>query len=125
MLKAEREFDMRTKRETKNNKGKLTIAIIVIIVLLIIMQLTINFIKYPEEHIIPWRYQLENDLSNGNQEAMEYYNSRYVANGKYLFDDKYIANNDLLNLATVTDFESTENGLYLYTNDGNGYYLER
>lgn len=30
-----------------------------------------------------------------------------------------------LNLQTVIDFEATESGLMLYTNDGNGYYLER
>lgn len=30
-----------------------------------------------------------------------------------------------LNMKTVVDFEVTENGLMLYTNDGNGYYLEK
>ena len=30
-----------------------------------------------------------------------------------------------LNMETVIDFETTETGLMLYTNDGNGYYLEK
>lgn len=30
-----------------------------------------------------------------------------------------------LNLKTVVGFDATESGLMLYTNDGNGYYLER
>lgn len=30
-----------------------------------------------------------------------------------------------LNMETVIDFEATETGLMLYTNDGNGYYLEK
>lgn len=30
-----------------------------------------------------------------------------------------------LNLNTATGFDATETGLMLYTNDGNGYYLER
>lgn len=30
-----------------------------------------------------------------------------------------------LNMKTVVDFDVTELGLMLYTNDGNGYYLEK
>lgn len=30
-----------------------------------------------------------------------------------------------LNLKTVVGFDATETGLMLYTNDGNGYYLEK
>lgn len=30
-----------------------------------------------------------------------------------------------LDMRTVVDFDVTETGLYLYTNDGNGYYWER
>lgn len=30
-----------------------------------------------------------------------------------------------LNMKTVVGFDTTENGLMLYTNDGNGYYLEK
>lgn len=30
-----------------------------------------------------------------------------------------------LNMNTVIDYEITETGLMLYTNDGNGYYIEK
>ena len=30
-----------------------------------------------------------------------------------------------INMETVTDFEATETGLMLYTQDGSGYYWER
>lgn len=30
-----------------------------------------------------------------------------------------------LNMETVTDFDATETGLMLYTQDGSGYYWER
>ena len=30
-----------------------------------------------------------------------------------------------LNMNTVVDYETTESGLMLYTNDGNGYYIEK
>lgn len=33
--------------------------------------------------------------------------------------------NNYIDMRTVTDFEASENGLHLYTNDGNGYYWER
>lgn len=36
-----------------------------------------------------------------------------------------INTNDSLNLNTVVDFEATEDGLMLYTQDGSGYYLEK
>lgn len=37
----------------------------------------------------------------------------------------HINTNNHLNLNTIVDFDVTENGLMLYTNDGNGYYLEK
>lgn len=33
--------------------------------------------------------------------------------------------NDNINMNTIVDFETTEYGLMLYTNDGSGYYWER
>ncbi len=30
-----------------------------------------------------------------------------------------------LNMNTVVNYETTESGLMLYTNDGNGYYIEK
>ena len=33
--------------------------------------------------------------------------------------------NNYIDMRTVSDFKANENGLQLYTNDGNGYYWER
>ena len=33
--------------------------------------------------------------------------------------------NDYINMNDVVDFEATDSGLMLYTNDGTGYYWER
>ena len=33
--------------------------------------------------------------------------------------------NNYVDMRTVVNFEASENGLQLYTNDGNGYYWER
>lgn len=35
-----------------------------------------------------------------------------------------IKSNDILDLNTVIDYEVTDTGLLLYTNDGSSYYLE-
>lgn len=33
--------------------------------------------------------------------------------------------NDYVDMKKVADFETTENGLYIYTDNGDGYYWER
>lgn len=63
---------------------------LIIIALLIFS--TFSFIevaKYPEEYITTWRYQLEQDILNGDKQAIELYESVYVKNGKDLFKDDY------------------------------------
>ena len=35
------------------------------------------------------------------------------------------SNEHCIDMQTVIDFDATETGLYLYTNDGNGYYWEK
>lgn len=113
------------------NKGKFRIGKSEIIIALITMCLcvgtasaTVSFFKYPEQYMTTWKYQLKNDLAKGNQEALEYYNDRYVANGKLLFGDKYIVEDEYLNLSTVVGYETSNEGVLLLTNDGNGYFIE-
>ncbi len=118
---------MKNKGKRKFNKGKIAVVVTTICLCLFIITCTISFFKYPEQYMTTWKYQLEKDLRNGDEKAIEYYNSRYVANGKYLFGDRYILekpNDEYLNLATVVDVEISENGVILITNDGNGYCLE-
>lgn len=116
---------MKGKTKYTINKGKFISSIAKISLIVIGMYYLISNIMYPEMYSTTLRKNLKYDLVKGNQMAIEYYNDRYVANGKYLFDDEYIVKDDYLNMATVVDFETTESGLYLYTNDGNGYYFER
>ena len=72
-----------------------------------------------------WKYQLENDLAKGKQDAVQYYNDTYVANGKLLFGDKYIVEDEYLNMATVIGYETSNDGVLLITSDGNGYFIEK
>ena len=51
-----------------------------------ILAIFIDFCRFPECYATTWKYQLENDIKRGNEQAIEYYESRYVANGRVLFD---------------------------------------
>ena len=45
-----------------------------------------SFVKYPEQYISTWRYQLQCDIENGDKAAIEYYETNYLANGINLFE---------------------------------------
>ena len=49
--------------------------------------LMVDFFRFPECYSKKWRYQLKNAIAMGDEVAIEYYNSVYVANGRILFDD--------------------------------------
>ena len=44
-----------------------------------------SFIRYPEIYISTWRYQLEQDVKCGDEEAVKYYETHYLSNGVELF----------------------------------------
>lgn len=58
---------------------------ITVIVLLTI--LVIDFIRFPEWYMPTWKYQLKNDISKGDELAIEYYENNYVANNRILFEE--------------------------------------
>ena len=73
------------------NKRKFISRIAMLFAIILALNVMVSFAKYPEQYSTTWKYQLENDLAEGNQEALEYYNRVYVSNGKNLFGDKYIS----------------------------------
>ena len=81
---------MEAKRKIRVNKGKLTSRIIAMLLVVVTVNICVSFAKYPEQYLTTWRCQLRRDLVRGNQKAIEYYNDRYIANGKQLFGDKFI-----------------------------------
>ena len=48
--------------------------------------LMIDVIRFPEVYGTTLKYQLKNDLENGEPEALEYYNTTYLKYNKILFD---------------------------------------
>ena len=67
-------------------KAVMTGAITIIISVFITLQV-VNVIRFPEKYFTTWKYQLKNDISNGNEAAIRYYNNNYIAKGVILFDE--------------------------------------
>ena len=127
-VEREREITMmkgKGKGKLRLNKGKLITRVAMLVVILLMARMGVSFAKYPEQYLTTWKYQLENDLAKGKQEAIEYYNDTYIANGKQLFGDKYIAKEDYLDMNTVVGYEVSDGGVMLITYDGNGYFIEK
>ena len=116
---------MKTKGKFRIRKSEIVTTLAVMCLCVTTVSAATSFFKYPEKYMTTWKYQLENKLAKGNEEALEYYNDRYVANGKYLFGDKYIVEDEYLNLSTVVSYEASNEGVLLITSDGNGYYIEK
>lgn len=53
---------------------------------IIVLICAIDFIRFPECYMPTWKYQLQNDIKNGNIEMIEYYERNYIANGRELFN---------------------------------------
>lgn len=66
----------------KNIKKVLTFVVFCCILLLMV-----DFVRFPECYLTTWRYQLQQDIANGNKEAIDYYNNNYIANNKFLFKE--------------------------------------
>jgi hypothetical protein len=87
---------MKAKSRIRINKGKLVVRVSILILALLMVNVSVSFVKYPEQYLITWRNQLEDDLAKGSQKMLDYYNKTYIANGKRLFGDKYITTGCLI-----------------------------
>ena len=61
------------------------VSIVTLIAIIFCITVAVDFCKYPEMYLTTWKYQLQNDIANGNKQAIEYYNTVYVENGIELF----------------------------------------
>lgn len=57
---------------------------IVLIILFSIM--SIELIQYPEKYLTTWRYQLQQKVNSGDQEAIDYYQETYLNRNITLWD---------------------------------------
>jgi hypothetical protein len=66
------------------NKKRFAKALSCVIVVGFLTTITIDFICYPECYINTWRYQLKNEIKNGDADALKYYQETYISNGREL-----------------------------------------
>lgn len=70
------------------NKLGYGIVSIAVVLLFVLGWFVADFINYPEQYLTTWKYQLENDVKNGDTEAIECYTTNYLENDKKLFEDE-------------------------------------
>lgn len=114
-----------THKSRKINLNRLFASLLVLTLIITFTAFITDFVRFPDKYITTWKYQLKNEISNGDQKAIDYYNKYYVSKGVYLYGENTETESDFLNLATVTSYETTEHGILLHTEDGNGYFIER
>ena len=114
-----------THKRTKINLNRLFCSLLILTLIISCIGLYIDFMRFPDKYMTTWKYQLKNEIASGDQKAIDYYNKHYTSKGVYLYGEESEPESDLLNLATVTDFEATEHGILLHTEDGNGYFIAR
>jgi hypothetical protein len=51
-----------------------------------LLTLAVDCVRFPECYFTTWKYQLEQDIKAGDEDAIRYYEERYIANGRELFD---------------------------------------
>lgn len=73
----------RSKRNRKINKRKRILKefILSAFVMFAFMFMFIELISYPEKYLTTWRYQLKNDIKQGDEKAIQYYEDTYKSKG--------------------------------------------
>ena len=115
----------RTHKSRKINLNRLFASLLILTLIITCIGLYVDFMRFPDKYLTTWKYQLKNEIASGDQEAINYYNKHYVSKGVYLYGEDAETESDFINLAIVTDFEATEQGILLHTEDGNGYFIEK
>ena len=77
------------KRKRRNTKSKsIASNVFALLILGLLMLPLVDFAKYPDKYVTTWRHQLQCDIEQGNEAAIEYYETTYVANGIRLFGEE-------------------------------------
>lgn len=77
----------RMHRRIKINLNRLFISLLLLISIITFTAYTIDFMRFPDKYITTWKYQLENEIASGDQEAIDYYNKHYTSKGVYLYGE--------------------------------------
>lgn len=115
----------RTHKSRKINLNRLFSSLLVLSLIIAFTACITVFFRFPDKYITTWKYQLKNEIASGDQKAIDYYNKHYTSKGVYLYGEDAEPESEFINLATVVDYEATEHGILLHTEDGNGYFIAR
>lgn len=74
-------------RIKKSLKWLLLKTLVIALAVIPLISMGVDFGRFPEKYLTTYRYQLHNKIKSGNQEAIDYYNRVYVANGINLFEE--------------------------------------
>lgn len=75
------------------NKKRFFGCIIGAVCIVSLTMLAVDFCRFAECYLPTWKYSLQNDIKNNNQEAIDFYENRYVRNGRDLFEDDFAIRN--------------------------------
>lgn len=109
-------------KRLKINLHRFFSAVVSLALVVICVGVAADLCRYPEKYLTTWKYQLFNEIQAGKKESIDYYNRNYTSKGVCLYGEDEA---ELLNLATVTGYEVTAEGVLLHTADGNGYFIEK
>ena len=73
------------KKKYKLNIKKFISTFLILSSMIFVIFIAGDLLKYPEKYITTLKYQLQNDIKQGNKGAIKYYNETYVENGINLF----------------------------------------
>lgn len=59
--------------------------IVKIIALVFILGIIIDFFRFPDCYLNTWKYQLQEEIQNGNEQSIKYYQEHYLNKGRELF----------------------------------------
>ena len=114
-----------TRKSRKINLKRLFASLLVLSLIITFTACITDFMRFPDKYMTTWKYQLHNEIKSGNAESIEYCKTHYTDKGVYLYGEDAEPESEFLNLATVTSYEATEQGVLLHTADGNGYFIEK
>ena len=72
-------------KDKKKFIKSIVISIILLVIIFYSVCLIIEFLSYPEKYLTTWKYQLKQDIEAGNQEAIKYYQEKYLEKGEKLW----------------------------------------
>ena len=75
------------KRYRIADKQRFTSFILTVVLAIAGISLMVDTIRFPEYYSTTWRYQLEEDIKAGDEKWIDYYKTRYLANGRTLFEE--------------------------------------